>query len=236
MSFIRSSIFYAVWIIAIGVIVFIVIWNLLKLTEPAYCTWSTQPSVNSSVSVNNDALVIKGGIDGGLVNAVSSILDQSADSIKRIQITSYGGVTNSADDLVFAVARLGAVPIEVPLTCQSACIDFLAKTRGPKIIAPSALLMFHSGARSSGPKRHDLRCFGSTISDFFANLDSGTRHEMLPWAAALNDKLPGLFSLCPTHPLDTQSGMFLTGQEYNDLREGRIKAESLIVKCPQAHT
>jgi len=236
MSLIRSCVSYASWIAVIIVVIFMAGWCLLEFTAPDYCSWSNQPGINSSVSVNNGALVIKGGIDGGLVNAVNSIIDQYSDSIKRIQITSYGGVTNSAKDLASAVARLGPVPIEVPITCQSACIRFLAKTPGTKLIAPSALLMFHSGAKSSGPKRDDLRCRGHKITDFFANLGSGTQHEMLPWAAALNDKLPGLFSLCPVNPLDTQSGMFLTGQEYNDLREGRIKAESLIVKCSQAHT
>lgn len=204
----------------------------LRALAPKYCLWSVSTGTNSSVIIDEDVLVIAGGIDDGLVNDVQSTLSRSANPIKRIQITSYGGKNASMAKLVSAVAVLGPIPIEVPKTCQSACIGFLATTPGPKRIAPSATLMFHSASMRSGPKRTDPLCSGVRFFDFFANIGSNEPHDMLPWAAQLTDRLPALFSLCPVNPLDTERGITLTGQEYNDLRSGRIAIDSLIAKCP----
>jgi hypothetical protein len=196
------------------------------------CTWSTRPGANSTVTLEGDTLVIAGGIDDGLVHDVQLKLNQSVSPINRLRITSYGGVTDSMTRLASAIAGLGPIPIEVPTTCQSACIGFLANTSGPKHISPSATLMFHSAATTTSPYRETPLCWCWTLLDEIYNLVSPHGHDMLPWSAQLTDRLPVLFALCPINPLDTKHGMFLTGQEYNDLLDGLVTPESLTGRCP----
>jgi hypothetical protein len=202
-----------------------------------YCT---RPSIKSVVKVDQDALVIDGLIDDALVNEVQATLNTSTNLIKRIQITSYGGKNESMTQLVAAVAILGPIPIEIPTICQSACIGFLAYTPGQKHIAPAAILMFHSSSLTAAPRSNIPFCWCWASWDAVGNLFDNTRADiglvdhrvMLPWAAQLSDRLPALFSLCPVNPLDTKRGMFLTGQEYNDLHDGIIAPVDLKGSCP----
>jgi len=48
----------------------------------------------------------------------------------------------------------------------------------------------------------------------------------------LSPELPKLFALCRANPLDTDTGMFLTGADISDLREGKIRPADLVGRCP----
>jgi hypothetical protein len=168
-----------------------------------------------------------------MVKNVRLTLSQSTSAIKEVRITSYGGVLNAAINLASVIAPLGPIPIKVTETCQSACIGFLAMTPGPKQIDPSAVLMFHASATIASPQKNTPRCWcWTSIDNLFASLVHDGANVMLPWAKKLDEQLPILFSLCPHNPLDTNTGMYLTGQEYNELHDGLIMPNTLRSKCP----
>lgn len=208
------------------------------VTSPTACT---APNIPSRVSIDHKVLVLEGYIGPDLVESVVVALSQTTTPIQAIRITSYGGENQSMTKLVSAVSQLGEIPVEVPLTCQSACVGFLANTSGPKYVNPRATLMFHSASTNSAPHWGEPRCWCFTFWDMLSSIYNSfkasligqdQRHAMTPWAAQLTNQLPILFALCPIDPLDTQRGMILTGQEFNDLREDRISPESLANKCP----
>jgi hypothetical protein len=222
------------WVLAS--IIPIAVWALpiCLVATSEHCTWSPIPTTpHSTVNIKGDALVIIGGIDHGLVHKVRAALQNSGHTVKRIEIKSYGGANDAMEELVLAVALLGPIPIDVPEACYSACIGFLAKTQGPKHIAPSAALMFHSSTTTATPYTSDPHCRCWVLVASFVNMFRiSNPRNMLPWATMLSTHLPVLFDLCPIHPLDTSRGMILSGREFNDLRGGLIHAEQLTFRCP----
>lgn len=158
--------------------------------------------------------------------------------IARIRINSGGGDVAAAQRMTDAIKPLAGIPMEVPSigTCQSACVELLAHAPGPLQIAPEATVMFHAqasriGLATCGPCGLNNRIM--VWLSMHVPVWNRNRRRMLPWANSLSEKLPVLFSLCRTNPLDTQHGMTLTGAELNGLRDGSIQPVSLVSKCTQ---
>ncbi len=157
--------------------------------------------------------------------------------IARVRINSGGGDVAAAQRMTDAIRPLVGIPMELPSigTCQSACVELLAHAPGPLRIAPEATIMFHAqasriGLATCGPCGLNNRI--TVWLSMHVPVWNRNRRRMLPWARLLSDKLPVLFSLCRTNPLDTQRGMTLTGAELNGLRDGSIPSNRLLGKCP----
>ena len=157
--------------------------------------------------------------------------------IARVRINSGGGDVAAAQRMTEAIKPLVGIPMELPNigTCQSACVDLLAHAPGPLRIAPEATIMFHAqasriGLATCGPCGLNNRIM--VWLSMHVPIWNRHRRRMLPWAGLLSDKLPVLFSLCRVNPLDTQTGMTLTGAELNGLRDRSIQPGQLLGRCP----
>lgn len=186
--------------------------------------------------VRDRALEVQGGFDAVLVGMVEKAIRSADGPITKIRINSVGGQEEALNQIRTLFSKLGNIPIEVPdkMICQSACVGVLAHASGPVEVGPAATLMFHAGAKRYGLASTGL-CGGLNrvsvaISSYIT--PQSTRRTMLPWAAALSDDLPRLFALCKVHPLDSDQGMSLSGDEFNALKKGEMKPEDLLERCP----
>ena len=199
----------------------------------------------SASIVNDGTLRIVGGIDQQLASLVRDTLSQAQHPVTHVTLNSYGGQTNAMQEIAAMLRTTGAL-VEVPAgaTCQSACVGLLANAPGPIVVAPTATLMFHAerlrfGLASQGP------CGWMNVSAVWisrALAELGALFAMLQgqkvtpimqsWAQRLSPELPRLFALCPTDPLETDRGMFLTGADLDALRKGNASPEALVGRCP----
>lgn len=202
--------------------------------------------VSGSALIDSDGtLRIVGFIDEQLARSVRDALAQATIPVTRVTLNSRGGQSEAMQEIARTLKTTQAV-LEVPAgaTCQSACVGLLAKAPGQIVIAPNATLMFHAersrvGLADQGPCGW-LNAIGvwiqrilAPIDDWFAQLQGrDTTPVMQLWAQQLSPELPKVFALCPTNPLETDQGIFLTGSDVNSLREGEVKPEDLIKRCP----
>ena len=215
----------------------------IVLTGLAGLTWTVThcapigSSVPTFVRLKSDGtLQIAGGIDGAMMAAVAKALDDAKAPVRRVQLASPGGQEAAMEELAQLLVPLHATT-EVPegKTCQSACVGLLALSSGPVIVAPTATLIFHSGARRVGLAGSGIcGCLNRVTVWLGGHVIPDTTPVMLPWAQALNDKLPALFAACEQDPLRTPDGMTLSGAELNGLRDGTIPPEALLRHCPKA--
>ena len=203
-----------------------------------YCSRQHAEGIPYLAKVVNGVLLIQEGIDSKLAMMVEVAIHSTRDPIQRIKINSGGGQEKPKDQISAALADLGAIPIEVPpgTICYSACVAILVHAKGSIDIAPSATLMFHSSATRIGLSGSGFCGCLNKVSVWLSSFTTpeSQRRVMLPWAEALSPKLPLLFGMCAVYPLDSANGMFLKGSELSGLKEGQIRAEDLVSRCPAA--
>jgi len=209
---------------------------LLYMYACLYCADEGNGKPSKVRFVTEDTLLISGGIDQTLMNQVQAALATHEGSIRRIRLNSTGGQTDMATKLIKKLKPFHPI-VEIPAdaTCQSACIDLLAEISDRREIHPSSTLMFHSDATRFGLANNGFcGCVNWITINGEHLLDPGKQNQMtmLSWARELNPRLQELFEACPTNPLHTQTGLYLTGQEFNLLSDGAIEPKNLLHRCP----
>lgn len=64
-------------------------------------------------------------------------------------------------------------------------------------------------------------------------MSKAERHVMADWADKLSPRLNELMALCKVNPLDTYTGVTLSGAEFNGLIDGSIAPTVLTGACPE---
>lgn len=124
------------------------------------------------------------------------------------------------------------------LMFHSAAIRFGLASHGPCGLINNITVSIDLGGRWLAATALDIaRELLVPIASYFrwdsvVSFLSPAEPAMLPWARRLTPQLPILFELCKHNPLRTTRGMFLTGAEFNGLRDGTIAPARLVPRCP----
>ncbi|RYY95324.1 MAG: hypothetical protein EOO24_23050, partial [Comamonadaceae bacterium] len=87
-----------------------------------------------------DAIVFDGRIHGGSADAFLALLQQPG--VRRLVITSQGGLVQAALDMADAIHAIG-LDVEVPHACHSSCANYIVPAARSTTLAAPGVLSWH---------------------------------------------------------------------------------------------